>query len=312
MGPFLNHVPILCNEIKALSSRHTRTISGWKAYTSGAFTKWKVLPFLKFPGFQSLHAACFSTRTYQTEGISAPNGLENKHRGDIINSQKTSEGSSTLADIITQHTVTTVDHLTPEISLRLITRECPLWHQTTDQCPFIDPFWAFYWPGGQALTRFLLDHPTVVRGKSVLDVGSGCGASAIAAVMGGATRVLANDIDSVAIEAIKLNAAMNGIALDTSTENLIGQTEIHNSQWDVVFLGDMFYDGDFTNTVADWLTHLRNRYNNQVLIGDPGRIYLRNHPMRDSLKKLFEIDLPPGCIEENRGHSTGYVREFVP
>lgn len=55
---------------------------------------------------------------------------------------------------IARHTQATRDHLTPEIELRLITRECPLWHETTDQCPFTDPFWAFYWPGGQALTRW--------------------------------------------------------------------------------------------------------------------------------------------------------------
>lgn len=40
-----------------------------------------------------------------------------------------------------------------------------------------------------------MDNPDVVRGKSVLDLGSGCGATAIAAKMSGASRILANDID---------------------------------------------------------------------------------------------------------------------
>ena len=40
-----------------------------------------------------------------------------------------------------------------------------------------------------------MDNPDVVRGKSVLDIGSGCGATAIAAKMSGALRILANDID---------------------------------------------------------------------------------------------------------------------
>lgn len=85
--------------------------------------------------------------------------------------------------------------MTPEIRLRLLTPECPLWTSQPDECPFGDPYWAFYWPGGQALTRFILDHPEVVRGKSVLDFGTGCGASAIAAQLSGAKRVTANDID---------------------------------------------------------------------------------------------------------------------
>ena len=42
---------------------------------------------------------------------------------------------------------------------------------------------------------YLLDNPSIVRNKSVLDIGSGCGASSIASIMCGATRVLANDID---------------------------------------------------------------------------------------------------------------------
>ena len=34
------------------------------------------------------------------------------------------------------------------------------------------------------------------RGKTVLDLGSGCGASAIAAKLSGAAHVVANDIDT--------------------------------------------------------------------------------------------------------------------
>lgn len=58
-----------------------------------------------------------------------------------------------------------------------------------------DPFWGFYWPGGQAVSRFIEENPGVVKGKEVLDIGSGCGASAIAAVKAGAKKTIANDID---------------------------------------------------------------------------------------------------------------------
>nr|XP_011744066.1 electron transfer flavoprotein beta subunit lysine methyltransferase isoform X2 [Macaca nemestrina] len=91
--------------------------------------------------------------------------------------------------------ITSSGSLTPEIQLRLLTPRCKFWWERADLWPHSDPYWAIYWPGGQALSRYLLDNPDVVRGKSVLDLGSGCGATAIAAKMSGASRILANDID---------------------------------------------------------------------------------------------------------------------
>ncbi|XP_038963653.1 electron transfer flavoprotein beta subunit lysine methyltransferase isoform X3 [Rattus norvegicus] len=91
--------------------------------------------------------------------------------------------------------VTSSGSLTPEIQLRLLTPRCKFWWERADLWPYSDPYWAIYWPGGQALSRYLLDNPDVVRGKSVLDLGSGCGATAIAAKMSGASNILANDVD---------------------------------------------------------------------------------------------------------------------
>jgi len=53
------------------------------------------------------------------------------------------------------------------------------------------PFWAFPWAGGQALARYLLDHPALVAGTKVLDVASGSGLVAIAAARSGALSVVA-------------------------------------------------------------------------------------------------------------------------
>ncbi|XP_071485705.1 electron transfer flavoprotein beta subunit lysine methyltransferase-like [Diadema antillarum] len=214
---------------------------------------------------------------------------------------------------ITEHTMVTTDHMTPEIRLRLITPLCPLWHHNTDHCPFSDPFWAFYWPGGQVLTRYILDNPHIIKEKAVLDIGSGCGASAIAAVKGGARKVLAIDIDEVAAQAMRLNAALNGVELEISTKNIIGECAEHDEtdHWDVVFLGDMFYDRDFIDRLSLWLNSLVRRNKCQVLIGDPGRQFLQGHPLQERLQKLYEVNLPANCIEENRGHSVGLVWELV-
>lgn len=97
---------------------------------------------------------------------------------------------------IKRNTQISKDHLTPSIALHLITKDCNIYHQQNGHKTFPeDPFWAFYWPGGQALSKYILEHPELVKGKTVLDVGSGCGASAIAAKIRGAERVIANDID---------------------------------------------------------------------------------------------------------------------
>jgi 2-polyprenyl-3-methyl-5-hydroxy-6-metoxy-1,4-benzoquinol methylase len=91
-----------------------------------------------------------------------------------------------------------------EQRLQLITASDPLWSSPhTDGLPFPEPWWAFLWPGGYGTTQFVFDHQTnggLVRSKRVLDMGSGCGSVALAAAAGGATSVLANDIDQWAGE----------------------------------------------------------------------------------------------------------------
>lgn len=73
------------------------------------------------------------------------------------------------------------------------------------------PYWAVPWVGGQGVARYILDNPEVVRGKSVLDVGSGCGVAALAAARAGAALVCANDIDPLAAVAFLANAEACGL-----------------------------------------------------------------------------------------------------
>ena len=103
--------------------------------------------------------------------------------------------------------------LVPEIRLHQADEPIGLWELTegefrSEQPP---PFWAFAWAGGQALARFVLDHPAEVAGKRVLDLAAGSGLVAIAAASAGAASVRAVDIDPLAIAAVELNAAANGV-----------------------------------------------------------------------------------------------------
>ena len=160
--------------------------------------------------------------------------------------------------------------LCPEVSLRLITPECPLWKATEKDLKAMqltDPYWGFCRAGGQALARYVLDHPETVRAKRVLDFGAGCGVEAFAAAKAGASSVLASDTDEVAVEAVAMNAELNGVRIEKTARDLIGDPL---KGIDVVLAGDMFYDPAFSCLVLDWLALLATS-GITVLLGDPGR-----------------------------------------
>jgi predicted nicotinamide N-methyase len=166
--------------------------------------------------------------------------------------------------------------LVPEVRLRLITEECALWRASEKEAAalgFVEPYWAFAWPGGQALARHVLDNPAVVRGKRVLDFGSGCAIEGIAARLAGAAAVLCADIDPRACEAALSNAALNGVELTVTGADLIGRDL---ADFDVVLAGDVFYDAALAARALEWLRSLRA----QVLIGDPSRGFLELGDLR--------------------------------
>lgn len=174
----------------------------------------------------------------------------------------------------------------PELKLHLADDAVALWQLTEEQLGELGlppPFWAFAWAGGQALARYLLDHPEIVAGRHVLDVASGSGLVAIAAMKAGAASALAVDIDAFAVHAAALNAAMNDVRMLTSDADPVGQP----AQADVILVGDLFYDRDLAPRVLDWLIGLE-RDGKTVLIGDPGRTYLP----RDRLDRIAAYDIP--------------------
>ncbi len=157
----------------------------------------------------------------------------------------------------------------PELVLNLVTPACALWSATLAQAEAAglgDPFWAFCWPGGQALARFVLDNPHVVQGRRVLDIGAGSGVCGIAAMLAGAASCTAADTDPMALTAVALNAEANGVPIQTTGADLIGT----RGAWDVVLAGDMFYDETITRRVLPWLEGLAQQ-GITVLAADPDR-----------------------------------------
>ncbi|XP_042533580.1 electron transfer flavoprotein beta subunit lysine methyltransferase isoform X1 [Dipodomys spectabilis] len=206
--------------------------------------------------------------------------------------------------------VTSTGSLTPEIQLRLLTPKCKFWWERADLWPYSDPYWAIYWPGGQALSRYLLDNPETVRGKSVLDLGCGCGATAMAAKMSGASRIVANDIDPIAGMAVALNCELNCLSpFPILTEDIL---DMEQEKWDLVVLGDMFYDDDLADRLHQWLRSCSRTYGTRVLIGDPGRPQFKGHCIQQQLSKIVEFSLPKPTCQENNGLTTSAVWEFWP
>nr|XP_020469446.1 electron transfer flavoprotein beta subunit lysine methyltransferase [Monopterus albus] len=200
--------------------------------------------------------------------------------------------------------------LTPEIKLRLFTPSCRFWRERPELWPFDDPYWAIYWPGGQALSRYLLDNPGLCRGMTVLDLGSGCGASAIAAKLCGASHVIANDTDTVAAVAMHMNYELNGLELPLCvTDNLIGSEP---EDLDLILLGDMFYDEAFATSLHSWLDRCIKTRGTRVLIGDPGRAQFEEHSIRGLLHQLAQFKLPESVKEENYGLTCSSVWYYHP
>ncbi|CAN5597555.1 methyltransferase [soil metagenome] len=160
----------------------------------------------------------------------------------------------------------------PEIRLHVGGLAMPLWEAKVfadERHPVPAPYWAWPWAGGQALARYVLDTPELVRGRRVVDVGAGGGIVAIAAALAGAAQVTAVDIEPFAIEACRLNAAANGVAVDVAEGDPVGSDDA----WEVVLAGDVWYEADLAAHFEPWLRGLAAR-GADVLTGDLGRAYL--------------------------------------
>ena len=177
----------------------------------------------------------------------------------------------TPEDFIKTNAALIAPPLVPEIRLYLATEVVPLWRATEEELARIGvppPYWAFAWAGGQALARYILDHPDMVRGKHVLDIGAGSGLVGLAAAQAGAASVLAADIDAFACAAIRLNAAANNCEITVTQDDRIGAA----GAWDVILVGDLFYERPLAERLLAWLEPLHI----PAFLGDPGRNYFPN------------------------------------
>ncbi|MDX8532859.1 methyltransferase [Mesorhizobium sp. VK25A] len=132
------------------------------------------------------------------------------------------------------------------------------------------PYWAYAWAGGAVLARYVLDRPSIVAGKRVLDLGAGSGLVGIAAAKAGARAVTAAEIDRNGLAAIRLNVQANGVAIQIRDGDVTAGAP---PAVDLVLAGDVFYARDVGQRMMPFLDRCLAA-GIDVLVGDPGRAWL--------------------------------------
>lgn len=194
--------------------------------------------------------------------------------------------------------------LTPEIRLHLAHEATELWELTEEELEktgLPPPYWAFAWAGGQALARYVLDHPETVRGRLALDFGSGSGLVAIAAAKAGAARVVAAELDDFARQAIGLNAALNGVDIELADGDVLAAAP---GPWETALVGDMFYERELAARAEPWFRELA-RSGALVLVGDPRRSYFPKQGLNELARYSVAVTR---ALEDSEIRDTGVFR----
>jgi predicted nicotinamide N-methyase len=220
-------------------------------------------------------------------------------------------GADAALRLIRNYTELRTPSIVPEVKLHLASEILELWKETeatlylkavgSGEAP--PPYWAFAWPGGQALSRYILDRRHLFAGKSLLDFGSGSGLVAIAAAIAGAAPVVAAEIDAGACIAIEANAESNGVFIEPIQNDLIGS----NGRWDVICAGDMCYERPLAERAVEWLRGLAAA-GAEVLLGDPGRTYFP----KAGIEMLCTYQVPTSRELEDRDTRETSVYRLLP
>lgn len=187
---------------------------------------------------------------------------------------------------VREHTKPMPVPLVPELRMHRAEAVAPVWFETARWLDDDDadvPFWCVPWAGGQALARYVIDHPEIVRDKRVLDFACGGGLVALAAALVGG-HVRAVDVDPLARVAAELNAKENRLSIAVMTHDLVGDSL---TDVDVVLAGDVWYEPGPSAHFRRWFRRLART--KTVLTGDSGRPYA---PRRARELARYEVPTP--------------------
>lgn len=214
---------------------------------------------------------------------------------------------TSAAEFILANTLPAAPRLVPEIELHLARTSRGIFQAAEDyERPGErwQPYWAFAWPGGQALARHILDNPALVSGRTVADVGAGSGLAAIAALMAGARHASAIDPDPLACAAAVLNAARNDVTLSVLGKDPLGQPP----DADLILIGDLVYEPELETRVSGFLaTALRQ--GTRVLFGD--RTTARRPQFDFAMLREYRAPLCPALEESHIERARVWLLEPV-
>ena len=214
-------------------------------------------------------------------------------------------GQATPPPFVLAFTEVQTHPFVPELRLRLASDTMGLWEETEEAMgrgELAPPFWASVWPGGLALARYLLQHPEMVLGRTVIDVATGSGVVAIAAALAGARSVVAYDTDELAVHAAQMNAGLNRVQVAVHKADV---RRVSAPSGSLVTAGDVFYDRDISTAMLEGLTALAGA-GSEVLIGDPYRSFLPE----DRLDPLADFDIGVDVAMESASVMTTVVARF--
>lgn len=212
---------------------------------------------------------------------------------------------------VREHTALARPALVPELVLHTATELTPLWRATQEWLGSVGievPFWSVPWAGGQALARWLLDHPETVRGRRVIDLGSGSGLVGLACARAGAASVRAVDVDPLAEAACVLNMRENALVLEVECRDIVdvdpSAVAALAARTDVLVAGDVWYDRAASARFGPWLAAVA-RAGVLVLTGDPGRAYVPAEAV-----ELARLEVPTSMDLESRPSRTTRILEL--
>jgi len=214
--------------------------------------------------------------------------------------------SKEAAAFIRAQTVLAKPSAVPELTLHLATEVTPLWQMTEErlsQNGLPPPYWAFAWPGGQGIARYILDHPAEFQGKCILDFAAGCGIGAIAAMKAGAKSAVIAEIDPMAITATQLNAMQNNVTVSSAAH--VDMTKPYKGV-DIIIAGDVCYQQAMSALMLRWLW-LCVAKGRRVILADPGRAYVPHQ----GLKQLGSYIVPTSRDLEDSDSRTVTVWDMI-
>lgn len=141
------------------------------------------------------------------------------------------------------------------------------------------PYWSKVWPAAFALGEFLLANPSLVQGKTVVELGAGLGLPSLVAARF-AARVLCTDAEPAAVRVAALSAVHH--QLQNFSTAVVDWSQHDSTPCDVLLLSDVNYEpagfASLRQTLEGYL--------------DRGTMVLLSTPQRLMAKPFIEALLP--------------------